>query len=220
MFTMYSWSIRRLGLARRVAEILSETCSISFGEFKLTSGKTSPYYIDMRRIPGYPEAFREIVDVYVGLIENTVGVKGFDRVAGIPTAGIPYAVMVAYKLSKPFLYLRREEKEHGLGKLIEGVMNRGDRILIVDDLITTGGSIIKAARSIRVEGGYVNDVVVLIDREQGGYRNLKIENLNLHYLATVSELIDFLREMKAIDELKYMEVAKYIEKERLSSTYK
>ncbi|MEM2794115.1 MAG: orotate phosphoribosyltransferase [Candidatus Methanomethylicia archaeon] len=217
---MSSWSIRRIELARRVSEILSETCSISFGEFKLTSGKVSPYYIDMRRIPGYPKAFREIVDVYVELIWNTVGVKGFDRIAGIPTAGIPYAVMVAYKLSKPFLYLRKEEKKHGLGKLVEGVMNRGDRILIIDDLITTGGSIINAARSIRLEEGSVSDVVVLIDREQGGSRNLKMENLNLHCLTTISELINFLREMKAISEEKYLEIAKYIEREKTIQYYK
>ncbi|NIM98830.1 MAG: orotate phosphoribosyltransferase, partial [candidate division Zixibacteria bacterium] len=122
----------------------------------------------------------------------------FDRIAGIPTAGIPFASIIAYHLNKPFLYIRQRTRLHGRERRIEGLLMPGDRVLLIDDLITTGGSLRKAREAIRAEGGIVTDAVVLLDREEGGKQKLAEDNVTLHYLLRVSEAAEKLYEMDAI----------------------
>jgi len=174
--------------------------ALKFGVFTLTSGKTSPYYIDLRIVPSFPEAFRRICDLYVRLITEDLGVTNFDRIAGIPTAGIPFASLIAYHLKKPFLYIRPRARLHGRERRVEGMMMPGDRVLLVDDLITTGRSLSKAAKVIRAEGGVVTDAVVLVDREEGGKERLAKDNITLHYLLEAGEAAEKLYEIGAITE--------------------
>ncbi len=96
-----------------MANILFKIDAVKFGVFKLTSGKASPYYIDLRVIPSFPDAFREICDFYAQYITSQIGLKNFDRIAGIPLAGIPFASQIAYNLKKPFLYVRKGIRLHG-----------------------------------------------------------------------------------------------------------
>ncbi len=91
----------------KMANILFKLDAVKFGVFKLTSGKASPYYIDLRVVPSFPDAFRQICDFYGESITREVGLKNFDRIAGIPLAGIPFASQIAYNLKKPFLYVRK-----------------------------------------------------------------------------------------------------------------
>lgn len=193
---MSSWENEKTELS----QILNRIGAIKFGTFKLTSGRTSPYYIDLRLVPSYPEAFKRVCDLYIRLIEKEVGAEGFDRIAGIPTAGMPFASMVAYNLKKPFLYIRPKVKLHGRERRIEGIIMPGNRVLLVDDLITTGVSLRKAAEAIRAEGGLVTDALVLLDREEGGKQRLKKDNINLHYLLTASETANKLYELGTIEE--------------------
>jgi len=181
-----------------LSKILHQTGAIRFGTFKLTSGRISPYYIDLRIIPSFPDVFRQVGELYINFIKQTLGVDGFERVAGIPTAGIPFASLVAFHLRKPFIYIRQERKLHGRERRIEGVLFPGDRVLLMDDLVTTGLSLIKAASAIRSEGGIVNDAVVMLDREEGGESKLKEEGISLHVLSKVSEVAE---ELYAIDAL-------------------
>jgi orotate phosphoribosyltransferase len=153
--------------------ILNRIGAVKFGAFKLTSGKLSPYYIDLRVVPSFPDAFHEVSEFYIGFIKSEVGADGFERVAGIPVAGIPFASLIAYGLRKPLLYVRKGVRLHGRERRIEGVIAPGDRVLLVDDLITTGLSLRKAARAIVAEGGVVVDAVVLLDRLEGGKENLE-----------------------------------------------
>jgi orotate phosphoribosyltransferase len=173
---------------------------LKFGAFKLTSGKVSPYYIDLRIVPSFPDAFQRICDLYVKLIKSDVGANSFDRIAGIPTAGIPFASLSAYHLSKPFLYIRPRERLHGRERRVEGIVMPGDRVLLMDDLITSGGSLRRAAAAIRTEGGVVTDAVVLLDREEGGEEKLAKDDVKLHYLLRASETAEKLYEIGAITE--------------------
>ena len=171
-----------------LGRILNKIGALKFGTFKLTSGEVSPYYIDLRIVPSFPDAFKRICSLYLELIKIAVGADGFDRIAGIPTAGISFASIAAYHLTKPFIYVRTAERQHGRGRWVEGILFPGDRVLLMDDLITKGGSILKAAEAVRAEGGVVTDAVVLLDREENGEANLSENGIKLHYLLTISEL--------------------------------
>ena len=181
-----------------LGKILNRVGVLKFGTFKLTSGEVSPYYLDLRVVPSFPDAFRRICDLYIEMIKSDVRADGFDRIAGIPTAGISFASIAGYHLKKPFIYVRSTEREHGRGRQVEGILLPGDRVLLMDDLITKGGSILKAAEAVRAEGGVVTDAVVLMDREENGKQNLVKDGINLHYLLTTSELARKLHDMDAI----------------------
>ena len=183
-----------------LCRVLHKIGALKFGVFKLTSGKVSPYYVDLRIVPSFPDAFQRICNLYAKLIESDIGADNVDRIAGIPTAGIPFASITAYHLKKPFLYIRPTERLHGRGRRAEGILLPGNRVLLMDDLLTTGGSLRRAVEAIRTEGGIVKDVVVLLDREEGGKENLAKDNVNLHYLLTTSEAAHKLYEMGTITE--------------------
>ena len=188
-----------------LCDILLRTGSLRFGTFKLASGILSPYYIDMRLIPSDPEAFRRVIGFYTMVLGKTLA-KRAQRLAGIPTAGIAYAAVLAFNLSKPFLYVRKEEKEHGRGRRIEGILQPGERVLVLDDVITTGKNIVEAVEAIRSEGGVVEDTLVLLDRQQGGRANLEKAGVRLHAFATMTHIADRLNARGMIDEGQLKEI--------------
>lgn len=181
-------------------KILNRIGALEFGVFKLTTGRTSPYYIDLRMVPSFPDAFRRVCDLYLKLIRSDIGAESFDRIAGIPTAGIPFASFLAYQLKKPFLYTRPRKRLRGRERRVEGILMPGDRVLLIDDLVTTGGSLRRATEAIRSEGGLVGDAVVLLDREEGGKEKLAEYEVNLHSLLRASEAAEELYRMDAITE--------------------
>ncbi|MGD0177742.1 MAG: orotate phosphoribosyltransferase [Candidatus Bathyarchaeia archaeon] len=185
-----------------LCDVLLRTGSLKFGTFKLASGILSPYYVDLRIIPSDPEAFRRVINYYLALVEPNM-VKRVQRLAGIPTAGIAYAAVLAFKLSKPFLYVRKEAKEHGRERRIEGLLQPGDKVLVLDDVATTGKNIIEAAEAIRAEGGVVEDAVVLLDRQQGGAVNLRKIGVKLHAFTTMKQIADRLAALGTIDETQH-----------------
>jgi len=183
-----------------LCKILTKIGALKFGTFKLAGRKVSPYYIDLRIVPSFPDAFQKVCNLYVSLVTTDIRTNNFDRIAGIPTAGIPFASIIAYHLRKPFFYIRQRVKLHGRGRRIEGIVMPGDRVLLVDDLITSGKSLRNAAMATRAEGGVINDAAVLVDREEGGIGNLAKDNIRLHYLLKVSEAAGKLYEMGTITE--------------------
>lgn len=185
---------------RSLADILVRTGAIRFGTFTLTSGKVSPYYVDLRLTLSFPGAFRRIVSL---LSEKTKGSTRrnrlpFDRMGSIPTAGIAFGACLAYERGVPFLYVRREPRTHGLERRVEGMLRPGDRILIVDEMVTTGKSVGEAADIIRTEGGIVEDALVVLDREEGAGRRLREKGVELHSVARMSTISRYLLSSKII----------------------
>ena len=199
-----------------ICKILNKIGALQFGVFKLTSGKASPYYIDFRIVPSFPDAFQKICDFYGEFITNKIGLKNFERIAGIPVAGIPFASQIAYNLRKPFLYVPKRVRLHGRQRRVEGILVSGERVLLIDDLITTGLTLKKAAEAIKAEGGVVNEAVVLLDREEGGKEKSEKRGIRLHALLKVSEVANHLYEIGAIDQEQLRTILKQIKKGRRS----
>jgi orotate phosphoribosyltransferase len=195
-----------------LAKILHKIDALKFGLFKLTSGKVSPYYIDLRIVPSFPDAFRQICDFYGESITSQIGLKNFDRIAGVPIAGIPFASQIAYNLKKPFLYVRKGVRLHGRQRRVEGILVSGDNVLLVDDLVTTGLTLKKAADAVTAEGGVVKEAVALLDREEGGKEKLARNGIKLHALLKISEVANRLYEIGAIDKEDLKTILKQIKK--------
>lgn len=205
-----NWKNQLADMKSQVCTILTRIGALKFGTFTLSSGKLSPYYIDLRLVPSYPEAFQKITDFYVNLAENLVGLNKFKRIAGIPTAGIPFSSVLAIKLQKPFIYVRKEIKRHGRERMIEGILMPGDRVLLVDDLVTSGQTLIDAANALRCEGATVNDALVLIDREEGAKKNLAKVGITLHCLMGIREAVKILYDLDAIDKEQLTAILKQV----------
>lgn len=195
-------------LETEFCKVLVRTGAIKFGVFTLTSGKLSPYYVDLRIVPSFPEALSNVMRIYEDLAETAVGIERFHRIVGIPTAGVPFASILAFRLGKPFLYVRKETKTHGRERRVEGLLSPGEKILIVDDLITTGKSTGEAIEAVRSEGGLVEDAVVLIDREEGGAKHLKMMGVTLHAFMKISQIAKELYALGAIDESKFQDIVR------------
>jgi len=188
-----------------LGRILLKTGSIRFGTFKLSSGALSPYYIDLRLIPSDPEAFRKVIGYYSSVL-NAELLEPSYGIAGIPTAGLTYGSVLAFNHRKPFLYVRKEAKEHGTGRRIEGRLFPGAKVLFLDDVVTSGNNLVKAIDAIRTDGGTVQDAVVLLDREQGGSSNLEKRGVKLHAFATISQICEILRDNGSIDDSQYNQI--------------
>ncbi len=195
-----------------MAKILHKIDALKFGLFKLTNRKVSPYYIDLRIVPSFPDTFRDICNFYAEQITTQIGLENFDRIAGIPIAGIPFASQIAYNLKKPFLYVRQGAKLHGRERRVEGILVSGNRVLLIDDLVTTGLTLKKAAEAVRAEGGIVTDAVAFLDREEGGKTNLEKSGVKLHALLRISEIANRLYEIGAVDEESLKTILKQIKK--------
>ena len=193
-------SPKRESILIEICQILKKINAIEFGTFKLSTGKVTPYYIDLRVIPSFPDAFTRVSEIFMNNIKNEISVESFDRLAGIPAAGLPLSAITAYFLKKPFLYIRKKQKLTGRERRVEGIIMPGDKILLVDDLITTGLSLKNSALAVRAEGGIVSDAFVLLDREEGGRERLADIGVNLHAVLGIKEVAKKLYEMNAIEE--------------------
>ncbi len=210
------WEEEKLFLMKQVGILLIKNKAIKFGDYILASGKKSPYYIDLRLTISSPITMDWIANSLTRIILNEIGKEKIDRILGVPTAGVPFATVVSQKLGIPLIYYRQARKEHGVRKKIEGILERNDRVLIIDDLITTGESVIEAAEVVRDQGGVVNELVVLLDREQGGRERLKTSRIEPHVLFKISDAMTWLHKVGLIEDKVYDMVQKYIEEESQS----
>ena len=192
---------------RELVNRLFEIGAIQFGRFILTSGVESPYYLDLRRIVSYPDIFMEVVRRYA---EKLMEIPEFDVVVGIETGSIPIAAVIAHELGVPMVYVRKKRKDFGAGRLIEGVLNEGAEAVIIEDVVTTGGSIARAVEAVRQEGGIVNYAISFIDRLQGGRARLKTMGVELISITDVINIFKILYEDRRIPPTQYRKVMEYI----------
>ena len=207
------WEEEKLFLMKQVGILLIKNNAIKFGDYILASGKKSPYYIDLRQTISSPITMDWIANSLTRIIINEIGKDRIDKILGVPTAGVPFATVVSQKLGIPLIYYRQARKEHGVRKKIEGILDRNDRVLIIDDLITTGESVIETAEVVRDQGGVVNELVVLLDREQGGQERLRSSRIEPHVLFKISDSMEWLHKVGLIEDKIFDTVKRYIEEE-------
>jgi uridine monophosphate synthetase len=183
--------IRFTDLALLSARLHDIGC-VKFGQFKLKSGLMSPIYVDLRLLVSHPEVLRLVGQAMAAVVRDPSSGIAFDRLAAIPYAGLPIGVAVALELDRPLIYPRKEAKDYGTARLIEGDFRPGETALLVDDLITKGTSKFEALEPLLSAGLAVKDVLVLIDREQGGGAELAARGVALHAVLRLSQLLDCL----------------------------
>lgn len=167
---------------------LHDIGAVQFGRFRLHSGKESKIYIDLRVLVSYPEALRQATAAYRLIVEPL----DYDLLAATPLAGLPIGTALCLDLKKPLIYPRKTAKSYGTGKNIEGRWSIGQTVLVVDDLITSGDSILETIAAIKAAGMKVHDAAVLIDREQGGREMLENQGYRVHSVLTLHQLLDIL----------------------------
>ncbi len=191
----------------RFALTLFEIGAVQFGRFTLASGKQSPVYIDLRLLVSHPRALAQSAQIYARLISAIHA----DRLAGTPYAALPLATAVSLETGLPMIYPRKEAKSYGRGRRIEGEFAAGDHVVVIEDLVTTAGSLIQSISVLRDEGLIVEHAAVLIDREQGGVENLSQSHVRCHVALTMTHLLDVLRRGGRITDRQYQTVRTYLD---------
>jgi orotate phosphoribosyltransferase len=148
-------------------------------------------------LPSFPGYFRLGINALKDLLVEKLG--RFDAIASVPTSGLMFGSVLAYEMNKPFIYVRKEPKDYGTNKMIEGFLEPGSKVIIVDDVATTGSSLSNAVEIIRTNGGIVQDVVALVDRYEGAEDRLKKMGIKLSAVTTINDIVNALYKASLID---------------------
>jgi len=195
------------GAAAKLADALLDTECVRFGSFTLKSGLVSPIYLDLRRLVGHPQLLQQVAEAMAGLLRPL----SFDRIAGLPYAGLPIATAMSLQGSWPMIYPRKEVKSYGTGAAVEGPYEEGEKAVLIDDLATTGGSKFEALEKLQAAGLTAEDVVVLVDRQSGATEDLQKVGCRLHAVFTLTELLDRWQHTGALSQERANEVRLFLE---------
>lgn len=199
---MESWNENKAKLAK----LLYYSGCIKFGTFVLKSGITSPIYIDLRIAISFPVLLKTIAKEYSTILDRI----HFDKIVALPYAGLPIGTAICLEKELPMLYPRKETKSYGTKASIEGIYYRGEKVVIIDDLVTSGASVYEALEKINDADLIVKDIVVLIDRESGGCDKLTKDGYNLHYIFKLKDLLSYWRAERLISKETYVMVNEFL----------
>lgn len=198
------------GKERLITELF-KIGAIKFGRFTLKSGKISPYYMDLRFLCSYPK----ILTLVAGEFNKVLKKLKFDVIAAVPYSAIPMATAICLLHNRRMIFTRKEAKEHGTKKMIEGVFEEGEKAVIIDDVISDGASKFEVIAPLKAEGLKIEDVVVLLDRGQGGPAILKEKGYNCHALVSIFEIISVLSKNNKITKTQVLEAKDFLEGKEL-----
>jgi orotate phosphoribosyltransferase len=173
---------------------------IKFGNFTLASGKNSPYYIDLRLVPSYPHQFRKMIKNLQSLIDKKTGLENFDALVSVPTGGLVIASALAIETIKPLIYVRNKSKEYGTSKLIEGKLSSNMKLVMIDDVATTGNSILNGIKQLQEAGSIISESYVIVNRLENANKLMDSVGVKLYQLTDILEITKILFEEHLIDE--------------------
>ena len=172
---------------------------IKFGDFTLASGKSSSYYVDLRLVPSYPHEFRMMVKYLENQITDDIGLDNFESIVSVPTGGLVIASALAIETVKPLIYVRSKPKNYGNSKSVEGKIHDGMKVVMIDDVATTGGSVVNAIKSLTDVNIPVKDAYVIVDRMEGANEALAELGVKMHSILNILQITEILYEQKMID---------------------
>jgi len=173
---------------------------IKFGDFTLASGKKSSYYVDLRLVPSYPHQFRTMIKYLQNNITESVGLSSFDSLVSVPTGGLVIASALAIETVKPLIYVRSKPKDYGTSKSVEGQIHEGMKVVMIDDVATTGGSVVNAIKSLKEANITIEDAYVIVNRMEGADEALKELGVKLHSITNIIQITQALHEQKLVDD--------------------
>ncbi|MCF7796747.1 MAG: orotidine-5'-phosphate decarboxylase [Lentisphaeria bacterium] len=174
-------------LKQRIADGLLSSGCVKFGAFKLKSGETSPIYIDLRRLVAFPALMTDVARAFRGILKQLE----FQHLGALPYAALPIATAISLQGGWSMLYPRKEVKDYGTQVPVEGVYAQGDRVVVIDDLVSTGGSKFESIKKLEAVDLEVRDIVVLIDRQKQGQAIFKHTPYTLHSVFSIAGLLDY-----------------------------
>lgn len=197
-------------IKEEIVVFLFDKGAIKVGNFTLSSGLHSTFYLDLRILQSFPVFFRKAIQLLKILVLSQFGQEGFDMICSIPTSGTIFGSALAYELFKPHSYLRKDPKSYGTGKRMEGVIDPDAKMIFVDDVVTTGRSIIEAIDSI--SNYKICGVFVVVNRCQGADQIFKDMGIKLYSAISISEIVDILRKKEKITNKEFQTIIDEIKK--------
>ncbi len=189
-----------MGFVKEFATFLYQKGIIKFGDFTLASGKKSSYYVDLRLVPSYPHEFRKMVKYLENEITQDIGLDKFDSIVSVPTGGLVIASALAIETVKPLIYVRSKPKDHGTSKSVEGKIHDNMKVVMIDDVATTGGSVANAIKSLKEVNISVKDAYVIVNRMEGADEALLELGVKAHSILNILQITESLYEQKLVDE--------------------
>lgn len=193
-------------MQERLFALLMEVKALQFGEFTLASGKKSPFYLDLRLIISNPE----LLLLSGQLLAEQVADIPAQRLAAVPYGALPVGSVAAVKAGLPLLYTRKKEKKHGGRRQVEGHHERGDRVVVVEDLVTTGGSLLQAVNLLRAAELEITHAVVMTERGPSGRSNLRDAGIEMRTVFKLADALDYARSTGHISQVQHEVVEHFV----------